>query len=206
MSYYDKNSLISWLILAFISLFLWYRNLTFDRVISLYIFTLALVQLIEYGIYSGSNPQQSAKAVYIIMWLECLVLAIGTYVYVKSDTLKILAGWNVFLFAFVFVMALTLSFTNEFIFTLDSRTNYIQYYINGKPILQKWGWLYILGLFIPILLIFSCNYDSKSGLVLLFSIVIMGYILNSYPYASLASTWSYFGIAIAFVTWISGMF
>lgn len=221
MSYTDKYSITAWWIIAFMSLILWYRNLKYDRIISVYIFTLALIQLIEYGIYSGTNKQQSARAVYITMWLQCLIFAIGVYIFINKSnhvkpgpatqlqkTINLLAGWNLFLFAAAFVVALTLSFTNDFNFSLDSDSDFVQYYVNDQPMLNNWGWLYILGSFSPlVLLILYFDYNDIASIILfLIGLFYMIYILNKYPHSCLASSWSYFGIIIAFVVWVLGMY
>ena len=72
-------------ILALMSLFLWYRNQRYDRALSVFIFTLAMVQLIEYGIHSGADPEQSGRALFITLWLQCLVLAIGVYIFINDN-------------------------------------------------------------------------------------------------------------------------
>jgi len=113
MSWNAKSSIVSWWILALMSLFLWYRNEKYDRALSVFIFTIGLVQLIEYGIHSGTDPTQSGRALFIILWLQCLVLAIGVFIFIKSSTdpdnpsitenvVNIIAGWNLFLFAIIF--------------------------------------------------------------------------------------------------------
>ena len=122
-----KASITSWWILALMSLFLWYRNEKYDRALSVFVFTLGLVQLIEYGIHSGTDPHQSGRALYITLWLQCLVLAIGVFIFINSkkdpdnpsiseNVINTIAGWNLFLFAIVFVVMLVLSFTSENVF------------------------------------------------------------------------------------------
>jgi heme/copper-type cytochrome/quinol oxidase subunit 4 len=68
-----KLALANWWILTFVAVMLWYRNASYDRVMSAFIFVLGLVQLIEYGIYNSMNEDQGARILFIVLWLQCLV-------------------------------------------------------------------------------------------------------------------------------------
>lgn len=219
-----KESLSAWWILCFMTLFLWYRNNTYDRALSCFIFTLGLVQLIEYGIHSGADPSQSARALFLILWLQCLVLAIGVFLFIKSDTnpkkndvvdvndgaVLIISGWNLLLYAIIFIVGLGWSFyadENNF----DSKTNEdfgcVEWSMNGGSILGNWWILYIFGIFCPLILLFAHYQWSCMPLAILigYGLLSAGYVANKYPPHALASMWCYLGIGFAFLAWYIGM-
>lgn len=217
-----KSSLSSWWILAMISLFLWYRNDKYDRALSVFIFTLGLIQLINYGICSGSDPLQSGQALFITLWLQCLVLAIGVFIFIKGsvpeDTIStresivtIISGWNVFLFSIIFVVMLILSFTWNLSAGIQSNGS-VEWKSTSdnstSSLLGKWTWLYLLGIFVPLFLIFTYYSWSDVGIaiLILYGALSAGYILAEYPIDSFINTWCYFSIGFAFIAWLSGLF
>lgn len=209
-----KTSIISWWILAMMALFLWYRNEKYDRALSIFVFTLGLIQLIEYGIYSGTDPRQSGRTLFITLWLQCLVLAIGVFIFINgsidsdspSTTQNIahtIAGWNLFLFSIVFVIALIFSFisNSDFYGGQDIAGN-IEWSRNGKSLLGHWGWLYMIGIFVPLLLIFGFYMWADIGIAVLiiYGILAVAYVLNNYQMTSL----NYLSVGFAFLAWVLG--
>ena len=151
MCFTAKASISSWWILAFMSLFLWYRNENYDRALSAFVFTLGLIQLIEFGIHSGANPYQSGRAIFITLWLQCLVLAIGVFVFIRSakdpdnpttgeNVIYTIAGWNLFLFAFVFIVILLYAFFSDAEFSGSKKSDHIEWHRNGQTLMGKWAW------------------------------------------------------------------
>ena len=214
-----KASITSWWILALMSLFLWYRNEKYDRALSVFVFTLGLVQLIEYGIHSGTDPHQSGRALYITLWLQCLVLAIGVFIFINSkkdpdnpsiseNVINTIAGWNLFLFAIVFVVMLVLSFTSENVFFgAHNPSGRIEWYKDGQQLLGAWGWLYLIGILIPLLLIFAYYMWADVGIaiLILYGILSAIYVLANYPPASFNSMWCYLAVGFAFLAWFVGI-
>lgn len=218
-----KSSLTSWWILALISLFLWYRNQTYDRALAIFIFALGLSQLIEYGIHSGTDPSQSGRALFIILWLQCLVLAIGVYIFIKDlqnretatyatttqNIAHTIAGWNLFLFGIIFVIGLIMTFIPQNHFhAVPGIDGQIEWYMNGQPMLGQWGWLYAIGIFVPLFLIFSYYMWADVGIAILiiYGMVAMAYVLIYYPLSSAGSMWTYLGVGLAFLAWYIGLF
>ena len=219
MCYTSKASISAWWILAFLSLFLWYRNEKYDRALAAFIFTLGLVQLIEYGIHSGADPEQSGHALYITLWLQCLVLAIGVFVFIKdsrdpvnpSTTEKVvstIAGWNLALFAVVFIVALIWSFTSGTTFSgTPGPAGHIEWSSNGTYFLCPLGWLYVLGIFVPLLLIFAFYMWADLGIAILivYGIFSAAYVVANYPPSAFSSMWCYLTVIFAFLAWAIGI-
>jgi len=219
MCFSPKSSLSSWWILALMSLFLWYRNEKYDRALAVFVFTLGLIQLIEYGIHSGADPEQSGRALFITLWLQCLVLAIGVFVFISAskdtdnpstseNVVHTIAGWNLFLFAIIFVVALVLSFTSDSTFSAaPGPSGHIEWYMNGGSILGKWGWLYLIGLFVPLILIFAYYMwaDIEIAILILYGILSAVYVLANYSSTAFTSMWCYYSIGFSFLAYFLGI-
>jgi len=212
-----KSSVTSWWILAMMSLFLWYRNEKYDRALSVFVFLLGLVQLIEYGIYSGADPNQTGRALFITLWLQCLVLAIGVFIFVNGakdpdhtstneNIVSTICEWNLFLFSLIFTVALISSFSLEFDATITP--DGIEWKTNGNSFLGNWSWLYVIGIFIPLLLIFAFSMwaDLQIAILIIYVSLTASYITRTYPSSLFASSWSYFSVGFAFLAWFSGAF
>lgn len=214
-----KSSITSWWILALMSLFLWYRNVNYDRALSIFIFTLGLIQLIEYGIHSGTDPNQSGRTLFIILWLQCLVLAIGVFVFINGmydpdhatttqNIAHTIAGWNMMFFGIVFVIGIIMTFVSQNTFHANPDPNgHVAWYLNEKSILGQWGWLYGIGVFLPLLLLFGYYMWADIGIAILiiYGMLSVGYILAQYPLSTAGSVWSYLSVGFAFLAWYIGL-
>lgn len=219
MCFTAKASVTSWWILALMSLFLWYRNERYDRALSIFVFTLGLIQLIEYGIHSGADPQQSGRALYITLWLQCLVLAIGVFIFINDakdshnpsiteNIVHTIAGWNLFLFSFIFVVALVLTFTSDSTFSgAPGPSGHIEWYMNDHPLMSGWGWLYLIGVFVPLILIlaFYAWTDIGTAVLIIYGILSAAYVLSNYPSNAFSSMWCYLAVGFAFLAWFVGI-
>ena len=219
MCFTAKASISGWWILAFLSLFLWYRNEKYDRALAIFVFTLGLIQLIEYGIHSGADPSQSGRTLFITLWLQCLVLAIGVFIFINGSldrdnptmTEKIvhtIAGWNLFLFSIVFVVALILSFVSGSTFSgAPGPSGHIEWYMNSGPLLGGWSWLYVVGIFVPLILIFGYYMwaDIEIAILILYGIISASYVMVNYPTNAFSSMWCYLSVGFAFLAWFLGI-
>ena len=219
MCFTAKDSIISWWILAIIALFLWYRNRQYDRALSVFVLVLGLIQLIEYGIHSGADPNQSGRALYITLWLQTLVLAIGVFVFIGSqnaqkvttvtdDVIHTIAGWNLFLFAIVFVVTLVISFTSGSTFSgAPGPSGHIEWYQNDSSLLGGWGFLYLAGIFIPLFLIFAYYSwaDISIAIMIVYGALSAAYVVANYPVSAFSSMWCYLSIGFAFLAFFLGI-
>jgi hypothetical protein len=220
MCFSAKLSITTWYILSVLALFLWYRNDIYDRSLAGLILSFAIVQLIEYGIFSGANAEQSTKAIFIVLWLQCLILSIGSFLYIgdpskdeilsiKDSTISTIAKWNMFFYAFIFMVALIYTFTSDTDFSLSTdRTGLISYYRDGDPLLNNLNWLYLAGIFIPLFLIFFKDAITilSMGAIILAGVFIGLYILANYERPFRISIWCYMSSILAFVIWSVGLF
>lgn len=219
MCFTAKASITSWWILVLMSLFLWYRNEKYDRVISIFVLTLGLIQLIEYGIHSGTDPSQSGRALFITLWLQCLVLAIGVFIFINSmknkhdpttteNVIHIISGLNLILFSVIFVVALIVSFTTNIDFYgAPGDSGHIEWYLNGGNILGIYGIFYLIGLFLPLILIFGYYSwaDIEVAVLIIYGILSAAYVLTNYPLTAFSSMWCYLSVGFAFIAWFFGI-
>jgi hypothetical protein len=219
MSYNAKLSISSWWILVLMALFLWYRNEKYDRALSIFVFTLGLIQLIEYGIYSGADPKQSGQAIFLTLWLQCLVLAIGVFTFINNtitstatttqNIAHVIAGFNLFLFSIIFVICLVISFSPDISLTASLNSNeQIIWNQNNSSILNKWEWLYLIGIFIPLFLIFAYYMwaDLEIAILILYGIFSVTYITTHYKITSFDNLWCYLTVGFVFLAWFLGIF
>jgi len=215
-----NTSITSWWILAMMALFLWYRNIKYDRSLSVFVLTLGIVQLIEYGIQNGADPDQSGRALFITLWLQCLVLAISVFIFINSsikDKKEIpltqtvvhnIAGWNLFFYAIVFIICLIFSFNKNLNFTntRESVSGNTEISVNGGSILGIFSWIYVLGLFIPLLLIFGYYMwaDIEMAILILYGIISTAYIMINHYKKTFSTIFCYLSVGFAFLSWFMG--
>lgn len=221
MCYTAKLSVTSWWILAMMSLFLWYRNQLYDRALALFVLALGFIQLIEYGIHSGADPNQSGKALFIILWLQCLVLSVGTFIFInskidpshpstKNNVLYIIAGWTAFIFCIIFlIMAIYCLVTGDVFSGIVGDTGHIEWSRNCDSLLGYWGWVYLLGIFVPLMVLLFYYGISSIGigvvLLILYGIFSAIYVITNYPPKVFSSMWCYLSIGFAFLAWMVGI-
>lgn len=213
MSGDSKTAVSFWWILVLIALFLWYRNEKYDRVLAAFIVGLALVQLIQYAIYSGADSNQSIRAIFVILWLQCIILAIGVYVFIatqqpSSSMIKTIAGWNLILFAIFFVVSLLYAIFSTSIFSSDIDSNgHISWLRDGGQLLGGFGWLYLIGIFLPLFLLFAYyDYaDLPMAILILYAAITAAWVGLTYNIEEFGSIWSYFAIGFAFLAYALGI-
>lgn len=210
-----KQSVITWWIFSLMSFFLWYRNCNYDRAIAPFLFVVGLAQLIEYGAYSNADPQQSGNALFITLWLQCLVLAISVYIFIKTyqenneSYIETILGLNVLLFSFVFLISIVCMFNgdNNYATKFDSNGNLL-WLNDNQSMLGKWQLLYAFGILFPFFLLlihYKCN-DITLSVVIIYILFIFSYVLSNYSIEMFNSKWCYFALGIPFIMWIGKMY
>src|SRR5579871_818740 len=153
-----KISLANWWILTFIALMLWYRNISYDRIMAGFIFVLGFVQLIEYGIYNSMDENQGARMLFIVMWLQCLILVAGVYLTQKTLTTTLLLWLFIIIFAVAVLYGMFSS--NDSFFDGDPRS----WFTNKASLLGNFSWLYLLGIMIPFIILLAYSDWQNIGL------------------------------------------
>ena len=218
MCFSAKASFSAWWLLAIMAVFLWYRNEKYDRALSGFVLALGFIQLIEWGIHTGADSNDSGRALYMILWLQCLLLGVGVFLFVDwsqkeninstttQNIVHIIAGINLLLFAVVFIIALILSFTSTFSAAPGS-SGHIEWYKDGGFLLGSWGWLYIIGIFGPLILIFAYYMwaDIAIAILIIYGALSAAYVLGNYPPSAFSSMWCYLSLGFAFLAYFLGI-
>lgn len=207
-----KRFLIDWWLLIFIAFLLWYRNYEYDRFISIFCIMSALVNLIQYGVYSGMDAAEAGTWIYVLLWAQIIALAIACHVYVNEPIsaiyLTIISIISTFFIMYSFCS------TNKFFATCEGwfqieRTNQTDCtdQIDNKDkneeynILGNWWWVYLLGIIIPFLLI-GYYINSSIFFFILYGLIIAIYILCNADWYNWGPTFFLFSIGFAFITWL----
>lgn len=195
-----KTSLLSWWLVCLLAVFFWCRDYRYDRVIAAFAFVLALIYLIEYGVYSNMNKKQGARLLICVLWLLAFILALSVMIYTKSITVLI---WWLFI-TVIFLFAVFYAFTSDNVGDMNFDSNGMQW----SDVTDGLEWLIILSIAIPFVFLLSCHNWCDMGIYLcliyiLVSGCIVWYLVDT-RYAF--SVWIYSLIGILFIVWFIGMF
>jgi len=213
MCFDAKSSISAFWIMIIMALFLWYRNLKYDRALVGFIFGLSLIQLVEYGVHTGADSFQSGRALFLILWLQCFLFAVGVYLYIeqsnnKSSIFLTLACWNLVIFSLVFIIALVLAFSFDWSFSgTRGDSGHIEWYRNNGALLGYWGWLYVIGITAPLVILLGYYFWADIGIAIL---LIYGglsacYVMSNYSSAAFSSMWCYLSVGFVFLSWFCGI-
>jgi len=205
MAYSIKSSLLAWWLAIIVSVFLWYRNHDYDRIVSALAVILGLFQLIEYGIFNNMNPHQGGKLIFSVLWLLLLILAISTFIYTKNVMSLI---WLIII-STIFLFIITYTFTtdpdNFNVIRLDP---YLSWTRENNTILDGLELIYLIGIIVPIVLLLNYYEWMDLGIYIILIYVISSALIVWYIFSPdlFASIWVYSLIGAVLLTWFTGMF
>jgi len=205
MAYSIKSSLLGWWFLLIMAIFLWYRNYKYDRIMAAVAIILGLFQLIEYGIFNNMDRHQGGKLIFSILWLLLLILAMSTLIFVKN-TLAL--AWLVII-ATVFLFAIIYAFISDGSnFGVDRSENYLIWTREGRGILHGLEWLYIMGIIVPVILLFNYYKWEELGLYVIIMYIIISFLVIWYLFDSsvFGRVWVYSLVGIIMIAWFIGIF
>jgi hypothetical protein len=146
----------------------------------------------------------SAKYLYMTLWLQLLVFAVLTYLYTKY----IIAGlWAVIMLGF-FLYGLSYVYSaDDGVFDIEVDNNNLIWKNDGDGIFGPFGIIYFVGIVLPFLFMIAYYNWSDAGLWIL-----MAYVLFSALFAwlvsgsrKMASTWCYLAVGFLFLAWLVGI-
>lgn len=181
--YNSKLSICTWWILLIVAILVWYRGTGSDRALAPFIFTLALMQLIIFGIQSGVNPVTGGRIIQCLFWLQVLVLSVSVYIFTKSLSAGILSLIFVGVFAFACISGIGSSSTS----------------LVGQ--LHNWSFLYLYGIVASLLILLSYSKWNNVGLYILLVYVIIGACVVAIS-DGISST--YVAVGFSFAVWMIG--
>lgn len=208
MCYDAKSSATGFWIISFMSLMIWYRGQSYDRALAIFILFLGMIQLVEFTIHSGASGSESAKWIFMILWLQILSLTIGVYVYTNDGWLKWVALILMVYGVCLFFAGIYYTQASTFDAKIGSDGHVIWSRNDGSLMGNVLGPLYVAGLFLPLIVLWI-NYglNNISPLILLFyGSVSAVYVMSRYGAGAFSSMWCYLAVGFVFLQWFMGIF
>lgn len=205
MCYTAKASLTGFFLITIVAFFLWYRNVDYDRVIAAFLIVLGLIQLIEYGVHSSMSSTQAGKLLFLDLWLQCAVFAVATWIFLGTSLSLAVA----IIFSIIFIIALVYILITKDVYSASvGDSGHIEWTRNGGSFLGPYGILYLIGIFVPLLLLLASYSWNNIGLVLLIIYGIVSCLITAliFPPEAFTSMWCYMVVGFAFLAWMVGAF
>lgn len=204
MSNSSKVSIVAWWIAAVISLLLWYRDHKYDRVIAAIVFTLGLIQLVNYGCHSVIDPVVAGRIIMVLLVSLLLVISVSTYLY-TGNKIAMWCGLAVFI---ALVITVVLLFSTDYLAYVDSTGNCPIWTRSGHHILGSFFWLYILIVVTCwLLLVLHHGYrDISLYIVAAFFVFSAFWAKRISTDNTFGGVWTYLLLGIGLLVWVGGMF
>jgi len=183
---------LAWGFANVIAVYLWQRNRNYDRWNAAFIFTFTLIQLLEAGIWSSSSKcanQTFTSLIVVALLAQPLVQSYMGWTFTKKDLLR----WMTYLYTGLLIWGIfKVLFKSEKFKSYSGPNGHLVWDSGESHILQPFTWLYLLGLFVPLL------YMGKRGIPL----IAVGMITFAYSWIKtrgkeFSSLWCFTAIAYA---------
>lgn len=201
----EKESILAFVIIIFISILLWIRNIKYDRVMAALFVVISLIQLTEYFYHARMiDSSTGGKSIFLILWLQVAVLALFIHIYYKTRLTKV---WLI-LFALIFIIALFYAYGHNFDVSTDCGHLVWSQENTRGTILGASGFIYILGLFIPMLMVLYYSDWQDTGMWFILTVLLLTVLFVRYYYPKIVFTslWCYSAVAVIFAAWLAGAF
>jgi hypothetical protein len=179
-----------------------FRNNGYDRLICALFLVISLIQFTEFLLHAGCiSPDTGGRLIYLILWLQVTVFAIGIEVYFHT---VFTACWAA-IFSLIFIVALFHSFDRKFDVTREyGHLVWTKENENGN-ILGSSAILYMIG---PFLIIQYYKKWSNIPIWIILAALILSFLLVRIFYHKLvfSSLWCYSAIGVLFTTWLVGAY
>lgn len=200
-----KESLSALIIIIVISVLLFIRGNDYDKLVAALFLIISLIQVAEYLFHAGLiTPDTGGRMIYLILWLQVAVFAVGLHVQFRTD---FTACWAL-LFTTIFVAALFYSLDKSFNVTKEYGHLVWTKENEDGNILGTSAILYMIGLFAPFLIIQYYEKWNNISVWLIFAALILSFLLVKafYPKLVFSSLWCYSAIGVLFVAWLVGAY
>ena len=206
-----------WCILCLLAIFLWYRNLPYDRIYSPIVFLLALTQLFVFGVYSGGNSNQAGNAIFLTVWLQPVIMAIAVYSYFynrdsessEGNTVyRKIAGWSIVISLVVFSVAVLSLFVCNYKYLVEATTEGDVWLCvtssNTTSMFYYWGWLYVILMSFYILLLLAA--DGWRNWKLILTLILLWTVVLYFKFGGNIIASGYVFCFLVFTIWLLGAF
>ena len=200
-----KESVSALLIIVVISVLLFMRDNTYDRLIAILFLVISLIQLTEFLFHEGCiSPDTGGRLIYIILWLQVAVLGVGLEVTFHTNFTTCWAA----IFVVIFVAAVYTSLNRTFEVTREYGHLVWTKENEDGNILGPSAILYFIGLFVPFLIIEYYNDWNNMPIWIILAALTASFVLvrMAYPRLVFSSLWCYSSVGVLFVAWLVGAF
>lgn len=198
-----KSSLCAWFFMLIVATLLWYRNLEYDRIFSVYAILIAIVMLIIYGVQSGTDPLTSGRLTISTILIFIIILFVMTYVTTGLRWVGVIT----LIVTFVTIFLLFHILTNDYRIDIVCETDIPPYWITTRA----GAFIYLLmfvGLIFPFVMLLINDHWSNPKLYIgiLFLIISASILVAKYKTTQFVGVWFYSMIILILIYWVLGMF
>ncbi len=162
MCFDTPSSLLAWAFANAIAWYLWQRNRNYDRWDAAFIFTFTLIQLLEAGLWSTRSEDANrllTSLIVVALLAQPLVQSYMGWTYTRQGVLQVMT--YVYIILLLWGIYKVLSRSEKFKTRVGPNGHLIWESKGEYHVLQPFMWLYLLGLFVPLL------YMGRRGLPLI---------------------------------------
>ena len=205
MCFNAKSSIMAWWIMIIVAAFLLWRNEEYDWVIAIILIPVALIQLIEWAVHSGTLPlAKAAKYIYLTLWLQTFIFALVAFLF---TSLAVSGLWLIIIFA-LFLYAISYAFTVDLdTFSIENDNGNLIWQNDGNNILGPLSVIYFMGLllFFLFMLVYYNFMDAGLWILLLYVLFSALFVWLVSGDRKMGSTWCYLAVGFAFLAWMVGI-
>jgi hypothetical protein len=201
-----KESAIAFAVMVGISVVLFIRNKAYDRVLASLLIIVSLIQLVELLYHACYiNSCTAGKFIFLVLWLQVAVFSVALWYHFQTNlTIAYMAVFTV-------ALAIAVIFSTYKDFTVTHGKSHLiwqQGDLKTGQILGVTKWLYLIGLFSPLLIILYYNCWQGIGIWILLIVFVLTIIFTKMFFADVyfPTMWCYSSIMIAMAAYLIGAF
>jgi hypothetical protein len=197
-----EESVMAFVVMIVVSIMLILRNQSYDRIFGIFFIAVAVIQLIE-AFYHGQllTAQVAGSMIFLTLLFQLDLLALLCCIYYPSSTTK---TWLVIV---MIVTAIAVISNLDSVFSVIHGKHLIWQSAEGN-ILGSFKIFYLLGLFVPFIILLHAVKKRSYKLWLVLAALILSFLVvwYAYPQIYFTSMWCYSAIGVIFVAWLAGAF
>jgi hypothetical protein len=205
MCFSAEASFVTAGILVLMGISMMVRRLPLDKILAGFIFALAAIQIVEFGLHTKTiTSPEGGRMLFIVLLAQCSILALSTWTVVGG----VVSGGLAIFSTALLVLGVVLTTYSTFS-AAPGNCRHIEWSRDGKSLLGNgFGILYLVGLFAPLVLV-TAFAPSKSGAMAGFALILYGvfsalYVCIAFPPSAFSSMWCFLSVGFGILAWIMG--
>lgn len=212
MCFDAKSSFLNASLGFFLCFLLWIRNQEYDRMFSIALSSIVMVQVIEGLYYLGYSPEILGKSLYLLFFFQLFLFSFLIKLYTNNSHKNFK---NIWLVITLILLVAAVYQTTQSLFTLKTSgrgKGHLQYIQVGKtdfmtlPFSLKGFYFYLLFIFLPFVYLAMTTNKKRYWIYILYLILSLYFAYVYYPIENVGSLWCYLSVGFIFLIWFSGMF